>query len=102
MDDLRLKRGTNRPVVFEMPADFDTAGKTFDLTVTWQGGRQVFTTSNGLSIASARRVQWSPELAFVQQLPIGRLTTAELQWIVGPIQDSDTGMIEVLPGTTND
>ena len=104
--DITIRAGTNRPVKFDFtanaPADFTTAGKTFELVVEWSGGRRVYTAASGLAVTGAKEVTWSPPLADTRAFPLGRIARAELQWSVGGIQDSDAGMLNVTPGISND
>jgi hypothetical protein len=99
--DLVVRAGTNIPIAFVMPADFSMDGYSFELVVAWLNVRRVYTQSNGLSVTS-RTVTWTYTLADSRLFPLGRLATLELQWSSGGIQDSDTGMLTVQPGISND
>jgi hypothetical protein len=115
--DITIRAGTNRPVKFDFstnaPADFTTAGKTFELVVQWNGGRMIYTSDSALdshpdkagpapAIIDAKSVLWSFSLADTRAFPLGREARIELQWSVGGIQDSDAGMLTVTPGISND
>lgn len=100
--DAQIKAGTNRPITFRFPEGFDTAGKTFKLVVQWAGGRRVYTQSTGLSVTDARNVLWTYSLADSREFPAGRIAKIDLEWTQGGIQDSDSGMLEVMPGISDD
>jgi hypothetical protein len=108
--DITIRAGTNRPVRLDFtanaPADFTTAGWTFELSVVWDGGRRDYAVGSGLTILDAKNVLWNYPLADTRAFPAGRLARIELQWSVGSgldkIQDSDAGMLNVTPGISND
>jgi hypothetical protein len=104
--DITIRAGTNRPVRFDFtanaPADFTTAGWTFELSVVWDGGRRDYAVGSGLTILDAKNVLWNYPLADTRAFPAGRLARIELQWSEGGIQDSDAGMLNVTPGISND
>ncbi len=100
-DVVVIRAGTNRPVEFEMPSDFDMTGRVFELVVSWPGNRRVYGEGSGLSKAG-RVITWLHSLADSRAFPEGRIATGELQWTAGAVQDSDIFTIEALPGASND
>jgi hypothetical protein len=98
-----IRRGTNVPIAFTLPADFDMAGAVFTLAVVWAGGRRDYTDTTGLTInAGTRTVTWSPPLADVAAFPEGRVSRIELQWRRGLVDDSDAGFLIITPGISTD
>jgi hypothetical protein len=98
---VRIRAGTNRPVKFTMPSDFDMSGKTFELVLKWSGGERLYTEAQGLS-KSGQNVTWNYSVADSRAFPEGRLAAGELQWTAAATQDSDTFWLEVEPGISND
>ena len=98
---ITIRAGTNRTVKFTMPADFAMAGKTFELVIQWPGGRRVYTEGGGLT-RSGQNVTWLHSLADSRAFPEGLIAIGELQWTEGPLQDSDSFYLNVLPGVSND
>jgi hypothetical protein len=98
---ITIRRGTNRPVSFVMPSDFDMPGKSFELVVAGGGQRWVYTQASGLSV-SGQSVTWTYPLADTQAWPEGQIATVELQWTAAGIQDTDIFRLLVEPGISND
>jgi hypothetical protein len=99
--DCSIPAGTNVPIVFVMPADFDMSGRVFELVVWWDEDRRVYTQSTGLSV-SGREVTWSFPVADSRAFPPGRVARIELQWTSGSVQDRDIGFLTVETGGSND
>ena len=98
-----IRRGTNVPIAFTMPQDFSMAGAVFTLAISWHGGRLDYAEGTGLEVnADTRTVTWSPSLADVATIPVGRLANIEIQWARGSVQDSDFGKLTITPGISLD
>jgi hypothetical protein len=98
-----IRRGTNVPIAFTMPPDFSMAGAVFTLAVSWRGGRLDYAENSGLTVnAGARTVTWSPSIADVATIPLGRIADIEIQWVRGTVQDSDFGKLTIEPGISLD
>jgi hypothetical protein len=104
-ETITLRAGTNRPVTFTVDAAKVPIASTFELVVQSTGLRRVYGEGSGLTKSQTGQtvnVVWTYSLADSRLFPIGRIATAELQWSLNGVQDSDVGNLDVLPGTSND
>ena len=98
-----IRRGTNVPIAFALPADFEMSGAVFTLSISWAAGRRDYAAGSGLTVdAPARTVTWAPSIDDVAAFPIGRIAAIELQWARGSTQDSDAAMLTIEPGISLD
>jgi hypothetical protein len=103
-EDIKITRGSNVPVAFRFPVDFDPSGYTFNLRLVRDRGAALanYTLGSGLTL-SGRDVIWAVDPAMTQTMPLGRLTRYDLQYTSPDnLQRSLTGYVDLAWGSNPD